>query len=193
MDVQASLACILSVLYCNWISTCLQMYSLLITNMPLYGAAGYLLVCTLWYFNKTLTIWVNREKSKLKRFGHLMRLDENTPARKALRVALIESKRTGGPKLTWIEMNRKQLQAINLTWEETSHLTKARKKMEGYFERTEGRDDGTVGSDAGDFWLLNNVVRKNFFFIFLPFGNIIFILLRLSWWHQHCCSTRCKS
>ena len=33
---------------------------------------------------------------------------------------------------------RKQLQAINLTWEETSHLAKDREKMEGYFEGKSG-------------------------------------------------------
>ena len=69
------------------------------------------------------------EKKRIKWFGHLMRLDENTPAQKALRVALMQSKRPRGrPKLTWIEMMRKQLQTINLTWEEASHLAKDREK-----------------------------------------------------------------
>ena len=40
------------------------------------------------------------EKKRIKWFGHLMRLDENTPAQKALRVALMQSKRPRGrPKV----------------------------------------------------------------------------------------------
>ena len=51
-----------------------------------------------------------------------MRLNENTPARKVLRVALTQSKRPRGrPRLTWIELMRKQLEAMGLTWEEASH------------------------------------------------------------------------
>ena len=76
------------------------------------------------------------EKKWVKWFGHLMRLDENTPARKALRVALMQSKRPRGrPKLTWIEMMRKQLQTINLTWEEASHLAKDRGKWKDILKR----------------------------------------------------------
>ena len=104
------------------------------------------------------------EKKRIKWFGHLMRLDENTPAQKALRVALMQSKRPRGrPKLTWIEMMRKQLQTINLTWEEASHLAKDREKMEGYFETIGGRGDGIVGSAAGFFWFFSLVVQKSFF------------------------------
>ena len=76
------------------------------------------------------------EKKRIKWFGHLMRLDENTPAQKALRVALMQSKRPRGrPKLTWIEMMRKQLQTINLTWEEASHLAKDREKWKDILKR----------------------------------------------------------
>ena len=51
-----------------------------------------------------------------------MRLDENTTAWKAFRVALTQSKRPRGrPRLTWIELMRKQLEAMGLTWEEASH------------------------------------------------------------------------
>ena len=58
-----------------------------------------------------------------------MRSNENIPARKAFRVALTLSLRPRGRhRLTWIELMRKQLQAINLTWEEGSQLAKDRKK-----------------------------------------------------------------
>ena len=65
-----------------------------------------------------------------------MRQDENTPARKALSMALIQSKRPRGrPKFTWIELMRKQLQEINLTWEEASHLAKDREKWKDILKR----------------------------------------------------------
>ena len=76
------------------------------------------------------------EKKRLKWFGHLMRLDENTPARKALSVALIQSKRPRGrPKFTWLELMQKQLQEINLKWEEASQLAKDRKKWKDILKR----------------------------------------------------------
>ena len=81
-------------------------------------------------FNSTNKPWSKTiEKKRMKWFGHLIRLDENTLTQKALRVALMQSKRPQGrPKLTWIEMMRKQLQAINLTWEKASHVGKDRGK-----------------------------------------------------------------
>ena len=71
-----------------------------------------------------------------KMVGHLMRLDENTPARKALRVALMQSKRPRRrPKLTRIEMMRKQSQTMNLTWEVASHLAKDCEKWKDMLKR----------------------------------------------------------
>ena len=66
-----------------------------------------------------------------------MKLDGNTPPRKALSTALIQSKRPRGiqPKFTWIELMRKQLQEINLTWEEACHLAKDREKWKDILKR----------------------------------------------------------
>ena len=89
------------------------------------------------YEKTKLEPWSTKiEKKRMKWFGHLMRLDENTPARKALKVALIKLKRPRGrPKLTWIELMRKQLQANNLTWEEASDLAKDRKEWRDILQR----------------------------------------------------------
>ena len=63
-------------------------------------------------YEKTKTEpWSNKiEKKRIKWFGHLMRLDENTPALKVLTVALIQSKRPQGrPKCTWLECMQNQI------------------------------------------------------------------------------------
>ena len=71
-------------------------------------------------YDKTkLKPWSKRiEVKRGKWFGHLTRLDEDTPARKALQVARKKCKKPKGKqKLTWIEMMRKQLDANSLTCE----------------------------------------------------------------------------
>ena len=72
------------------------------------------------YEKTKLKPWSKRiELKRMKWFGHLIRLDEYTPARKALRIALTKSKKTPGKqKLTWVELMKKQLEAKHLSWEE---------------------------------------------------------------------------
>ena len=66
-----------------------------------------------------------KKKKRMKWIGRLMNLNENLPAGKSSSVALTQPKRPRGrPRLTWFEVMGKQLQAINLTWEEASHQAK---------------------------------------------------------------------
>ena len=47
--------------------------------------------------------------------GHLMRLKEETPARKALFEALkIEKRKVGRPPTTWLKLIEKDLEAVNI-------------------------------------------------------------------------------
>ena len=66
-------------------------------------------------------------RRQLSWFGHLMRLPEDTPARKALKIALKPSKRPRGrPPLTWITMMIKTFERIGLTWERASEVAQDR-------------------------------------------------------------------
>ena len=62
-------------------------------------------------------------------FGHLYRLDKETPARKALEVALQESKKPRGqPVTTWISYMKKLLLSIGLSWERAAEIAQDRKE-----------------------------------------------------------------
>ena len=62
-------------------------------------------------------------------FGHLMRLPEDTPVRKALRDAEVETAMPRGrSKTTWIGTMKSQLNSVNLTWEEAKTLAKNREE-----------------------------------------------------------------
>ena len=52
--------------------------------------------------------------------------------------------------------------------------------MEGYFETIENGGDGIVGSAAGLFQFLSQVVQKNFFFTFLSFLQHNFHIAQVS-------------
>ena len=73
------------------------------------------------------------EVKQVKWFGHLTRLNEDTPARKALKVARKQCKKTKGKqKLTWIKMMKKQLEANGLTWEEASEMANDWKRWQNF-------------------------------------------------------------
>ena len=66
-------------------------------------------------------------RRQLSWFGHLMRLSEDTPARKALKIALEPSKRPRGrPPLTWIMMMKKTFERIGLTWDRAGEIAQDR-------------------------------------------------------------------
>ena len=67
--------------------------------------------------------WCETIKTRrLRWFGHVIRLPEDTPVKKALAYAKENYKRTKGrPLTTWISMMTKQLSSdCKLTWEERS-------------------------------------------------------------------------
>ena len=98
-----------------------------------------------------------------------------TSARKALRVALTQSKTPRGrPRLTWTELMKKQLQAINLTWEEASQQAKERTKWKDILKEW---DEGVVESATGLFRLLSFFCLKDFTFIFCLLSS-----WELWWW-----------
>ena len=82
------------------------------------------------YEKTKLKPWSQRiEVKRMKWFGHLIRLNKDTPAQKALRVSRKKCKKPRGKqKLTWIEMMRKQLVRNGFTWEEASELAMDRKR-----------------------------------------------------------------
>ena len=69
------------------------------------------------------------KKQKLTWFGHVMRMNENTPARKALRFAQQNyEKPPGRPKETWIQSTEKLLEdTLNMTWHQAEQATQDRK------------------------------------------------------------------
>ena len=67
-------------------------------------------------------------KRRLTWFGHVNRLHEDTPARKALQYALADyNQRRGRPKLTWLKSVEKQLQEVG-SIDEIISLAKDRSK-----------------------------------------------------------------
>ena len=65
--------------------------------------------------------WTSKvKKQRLNWFGRLVRLDENVPAKKALKYAMAKYRsKKGRPKAKWLTMMEKQLKAdLDLTWEE---------------------------------------------------------------------------
>lgn len=65
---------------------------------------------------------------RLRWFGHLIRLHEDTPARKALEQALKLTKLPQGrPKTTWLQNMKKQLkEELNMSWQEACNTAKDR-------------------------------------------------------------------
>ena len=59
------------------------------------------------------------KERRLRWYGHLLRLHEETPARKALKECERKVKKPkGGQKLTWIQLVKKDLKELNLTEEQ---------------------------------------------------------------------------
>ena len=69
------------------------------------------------------------QKQKLTWFGHVMRMDENIPARKALKYAMQPFKRAQGrPKETWIKSTEKLIkEKLNMTWQQAEQAAQDRK------------------------------------------------------------------
>ena len=64
-------------------------------------------------FTKVTKWSITIRKRRLTWFGHLLRLDKETPARKALTVACkLIKKKPGRQKLTWLELVRKDVNAM---------------------------------------------------------------------------------
>ena len=67
------------------------------------------------------------QERQMSWFGHLSRLPSDTPARRALEIALQPMKRPRGkPKTTWLSMMTDQFRSMNLTWREAEDLAKNR-------------------------------------------------------------------
>ena len=67
------------------------------------------------------------DNRRLRWFGHVARMSPLTPARQALEYALQPYDRPRGrPQLTWINVMREQLKAMNLTWDEGFELAQDR-------------------------------------------------------------------
>ena len=76
---------------------------------------------------------VKREFSWL---GHLFRLDENTPAKLALKCALKSTRKPRGrQKITWITMMKEKLKQIEMTWEDASRLATDRSAWNNLMEQ----------------------------------------------------------
>ena len=74
--------------------------------------------------------WSKRvQKQRLTWFGHLCRLHPDVPAKKALKYAKENYKKTRGrPRLKWINLMEKQLNdCLNLTWEEAETAAQDRR------------------------------------------------------------------
>jgi hypothetical protein len=76
-------------------------------------------------------------KRRFRWFGHLMRMDERTPARQAMEIALKPAKRPKGkPKTTWITMMTKELQeTFGATWQQASEMAQDRDDWRKQTER----------------------------------------------------------
>ena len=75
-------------------------------------------------------------KKRLNWFGKVMRMNENTPAKLALRYALEKYKRPKGkPPTTWIYTIKKDLDEINLNWEIASEIAKDEKQWKDVIMR----------------------------------------------------------
>jgi len=68
-------------------------------------------------------------KQRMTWLGHLFRMNENTPVRKALKFAKEEyQKPRGRPKLTWIKLVADQLEKeMEITWNQAEELAQDRK------------------------------------------------------------------
>ena len=68
------------------------------------------------------------DKRRLRWFGHVVRMDSNTPARKALTYAMQPYKRIPGrPLFIWISQMRDQLRGLGMSWDEAIIRSQDRK------------------------------------------------------------------
>ena len=67
-------------------------------------------------------------RKRLSWFGHLARLPDETPAKRAMNFALKPYLRPiGAPKTTWISIIKKQLKGLNFNLQEANELAHDRK------------------------------------------------------------------
>ena len=70
---------------------------------------------------------------RLRWFGHVMRLTDNTPTKIALKYALENYvKPRGRPQTTWLSTMKKQLEDHNLTWENACNIASDRIEWKKY-------------------------------------------------------------
>ena len=77
------------------------------------------------------------KERRLRWYGHLLRLHDETPARKALKECERKLKKPkGGQKLTWIQLVKKDLKELNLTEEQAKVIARNRNAWRNMIHRT---------------------------------------------------------
>jgi len=73
---------------------------------------------------------------RLNWFGHMIRLSDDTPVKKALHYAVSPYKKPRGrPPLTWLSIMKKQLsEELKLSWEKACQLAKDRDVWKRYIQ-----------------------------------------------------------
>ena len=82
--------------------------------------------------------WTHAIKERRQRwYGHLLRLHEDTPIRKALKECERKVKKPkGGQKLTWIQLVKKDLKVLNLTEEQAKLIAQNRNTWRNMIQHT---------------------------------------------------------
>lgn len=76
------------------------------------------------------------EENKLKWFGHLVRMNEERPAKLVLEAKVQGKKRRGRPQKTWNMTVAEALRKRNLTWDEARRIAKDRTKWKKIVQKT---------------------------------------------------------
>ena len=88
-----------------------------------------------YLYNKTnQELWSRVVRARrLRWFGHLMRLPEETPARKALHIATLTRVRQprGAQKRTWLSTIKADLKTLDITYDEALRLALDREEWRG--------------------------------------------------------------
>lgn len=76
------------------------------------------------------------EENKLKWFGHLVRMNEERPAKLVWEAKVQGKKRRGRPQKTWNMTVAEALRKRNLTWDEARRIAKDRTKWKKIVQKT---------------------------------------------------------